>query len=205
MRTRVLSTMLTVLFITLPAAAVPTSVTFLYNPSCIGGLPLPTTATYDEIGNAPPFPVGEQIASSATTTTSSLGVGICYDYNPLIRNAVVTITNLNSNTAFYNLWYVANPETTMANVEGTVNGARAFPINNFGYFYPGETLTFWIVNYTNTLGLSANAFSSIGVPDAPGSGASGSIIGSAFPFTVPEPAAGALLGLGLAGWRRASA
>jgi hypothetical protein len=153
----------------------------------------------DEVGWSPPFPAGEWITSSYVTTTYRP----CYQNpdNPGIPNMEVTITNMTTR-CFGELYYVADPETGLANDDGLVNGELAFKIDSVGFnvplifesaaqdnhFAPGETWRFVIQDYTNTFGLAPHLFASIGVGNMSGGDfvSSGSII-------TPEPAALSLL------------
>jgi hypothetical protein len=185
------------------ATAVSTTVTPVDTPPCD---PLLVPSLVDELGEVPPFPPGEQIAAIAAPTN----IPACPTLpdNPLVPNALVSITNLNP-FAFSDLWYVADPETTLSNPDGTVNGMLAFKIDTVGInvplvgesiladgiFAPGETWSFIIQDYTNAF-LPPDALSSIGVPSIepfPPALSSGSIIA----IPVPEPGTAALLGLGL--------
>jgi hypothetical protein len=151
-----------------------------------------------ELGNKPAFPNNEWIDSTSSVTS----------YRPCqqnpdtgIANIAVSITNL-TNSYWSSLWYVADPETTFQNYDHyRINNQLAFRIDNFGLntplisesynnnriFEPGEIWTFVIQDYSNTLGLSASAFGSLGVPSA-SSLSSGSII-------TPEPCSLVLLSL----------
>jgi hypothetical protein len=197
------------LWIALPAGAVSTLVTSADAPGC-DVLAIPTTPV-DELGTAPPFPVGERIGAVAATTATTACSSLTTD-NPLIANALVSITNLNA-IAFSDVWYVADYDTALTNADGLVLTALAFKIDAAGantplvsevggsiagVFEPGETWSFIIQDYTNTLGLSAALISSVGLPSA-GLGSSGSIVA----VPVPEPTTAALVGLGLIGLARA--
>jgi hypothetical protein len=201
--------MLTALALAAPALAVPASVTSANWPNC-DVLSVPQSV--DELGNAPAFPSGELIASSDVGTELTT----CLGDDALVLNTLVSITNLTS-TAFRDVWYVADFETTLANADGLVNDQRAFRIDSsitdpYGanhplvsesiaandIFEPGETWEFIIVDYANTLAFSASAFASAGAvgsvaapkPDL----SSGSIIAM-----IPEPTTALLLTFGLAG------
>lgn len=189
-----------VLLAALPAVAVPTVVVSVDTPSC-DGLMVPSPV--DELGTGI-FPPGELIASGAVFTPMIA----CVPTDTPFADALVSITNLNA-IPFSDLWYVADPETGLTNVDGLINGMLAFKIDAVGVntplvfesmvvdgiFAPGETWNFIIQDYTSGLGLPPSALGSIGVP-SPGpatAASSGSII------AIPEPASAALVGLGLLG------
>lgn len=162
----------------------------------------------DELGWKPPFPDMEWIISDYVETTyrpcpQNLD-------NPNIPNMEVTITNRADasippdgipDRSFYPLYYVADPETSLTNDDGFINGQLAFRIDAVGVntplvfesmgwngiFEPGETWRFVIQDYTNTFGLAPHLFGSIGVGNLSGGDtfSSGSII--------PEPASLLLL------------
>ena len=162
-----------------------------------------------------PFPNNEWITSSWEHTD----LRSCFEegYMDLpIPNALVSITN-NTGLFWSDVWYVADPETTLANDDGWVNGGLAFKIDNIGtniplvseslnpnlVFEPGEIWKFIIQDYGNQFVLPPSAFGSIGVGT-----------GSALPFDplfssgsiIAIPAPGAILlggiGVGLVGWLR---
>ena len=154
-----------------------------------------------ELGNLPWFPSDEWIDSSWSETAYRP----CQENadDPGITNIAVAITN-RSDRAWRNLHYVADPETSLANNDGLVNGCLAFKIDGIGQNTPlvsenmaqdgifevGETWVFVIQDYANSLGLNAARFGSIGAGSASEGDAhsSGSII--------PEPATMSLLVLG---------
>lgn len=139
----------------------------------------------DELGNG--FPPDELITSSYITDTT---------YRPCpeqpddtgIPNVVVSITNM-TNIGFEDLYYVADPETSLQNYDGWidevpvavgVNQHEAFRIDDVGIntplisesiagdliFAPGETWEFVIQDYTNGLGLMPHLFGTVGVASA---------------------------------------
>ncbi len=193
------------------ALAVLTPVTHFDEPNC-DTLVVPPTV--DELGIAPPFPLGEVIAISDFP-----GKRIpCPSFdNPGIPNPVVQIVNLNP-FPFTEVWYVADtPNTFITNFDGVVMGpggiGRAFLIDTAGIntplfsesmtadgiFEPGETWRFVIQDYFNTFGLPPSAIDSIGVPSVPTpptppGQSSGSIIAvQGIPPPPPPPVGGELL------------
>ena len=196
------------LLISVPVSAVPTLVTGADAPPC-DVLAIPTTVL-DELGTVPPFPVGEQILTGVVNPPGGTACTSLTADNPLIDNVVVGIINLNA-VAFSDLWYVADYTTTLTNADGVVVATPPVPAFKIdavglnaplifesgvvdGIFSPGEIWNFIIQDYTNTLALSADLLSTIGLPSA-GLGSSGSIVA----VPVPEPTTAALLGVGLAG------
>ncbi len=184
----------------LSANAVPTSVVSVDTATCDT---LSVPGTVDELGPASVFPAGEQIGAVIQPNTP---LAQCAATNvPARTSSTVMITNLQA-FSFVEVWYVANPGTTLTNIDGTVNGASAFKIDAVGLntplvsesittngiFEPGEAWVFRIQDFGNLLN-TANQFGEIGVPDLTSLNASGNIIAS-----VPEPGTAALLGLGLA-------
>ena len=211
-----------VLLIGVQASAVPTTLqSVLDTPHCdVLAVPL----NVDEIGNgsflnvpgpSAPFPAGEQIQSGALGSTGVPAGTNCNTGSidsPFIPNQMVQITNL-TGVDYLDLWYVANPETNVSNLDGAINGYPAFKIDSVGVnkplffesiladgiFQSGETWRFVIQDFANAASpaQSPHWFGAIGVNSVPNpfapDGSSGSIIGIA----APEPGTAGLLVMGL--------
>ena len=177
----------------------------------------------EELGEFSVFPADEALSAADLGHTPVIP---CPSTNlSNLPEIVVDIRNL-SGRAWSEVWYVADPETTVTNFDGEANQVpfsplqEAFRIDNDisdpgGTHHPliseslfpngiwdiGESWQFVLQDYSNSLGLSAAAINSIGVGNAsvPLAGvtdSSGSII--AITEVVPEPAslALALVGMG---------
>ncbi len=211
--------LLAVLTLALSAAAVPTTVDSVNIAHCD---PLFVPGNVDELGkggaSAPPgpFPANEEISSSDISTS----LVACPSADTSAVNILVTMTNLTLQS-YAEVWYVADPETSVANFDGLVNSELAFRIDSVfsdpgginhplvfesgtvnDVFEAGETWQFIIDDYSNTLALAASAFDSclggppctaglVGSFSAGGPPSSGSIV------VIPEPATLSLLAVGM--------
>ncbi|MEM6750263.1 MAG: PEP-CTERM sorting domain-containing protein [Planctomycetota bacterium] len=199
-----------------PTLAVPTQVTHINTPQC-DDLFIPTNV--DEIGDFIEFPPDEALAHFDLGFTADTSCPVLDQ--TFIPNQLVEIRNL-TGKAWPEVWYVADPETTITNFDGEANAIglapvhEAFKIDAVGDNRPlvfesmtpdgvweiGESWRFILQDYTNTLGLPADAISSIGVGGASSTPATGIIESSGSIIAVPEPASAALLALGALGLRR---
>jgi hypothetical protein len=183
------------LFLSLAAStalAVQTTVTHVEVPACCDFLSVPTQV--DELG-ALIFPPNETIKASDIFTPI---IACPSQPNNQVASVQVSITNL-TGRSFAHLWYVADPETTITNLDGLVNGEEAFhidstglnqnlmfeSINANGVFEPGEQWDFVIDGYFNIFGLPASQMQSIGV--GPFSAGDSDSTGSIIAAPVPEP------------------
>ena len=204
-----------VLLVGIQAAAIPTTLASVLDTPHCDTLAVPLNV--DEIGTGGLFPLNERIVSGLLSPTGAIAATGPAGVNcntgtidsPFIANHGVTITNT-TGIAYTDLWYVANPQTNVSNLDGAVNGFGAFKIDQVGVNKPliseslitdgifdvGETWAFMIQDYANNNLQLANAFAAPGVPSlGVGDGSSGSIIG----LPVPEPGTVGLLAMGLIG------
>jgi hypothetical protein len=180
-----------------------TTVTHVDIPNCCDSLSVPTTV--DELGEVV-FPANETITATDTFTPI---VACPSQPNNQVASSLVSITNL-TGRSFNDLWYVADPETTITNKDGLVNGQHAFKIDSIGLnqnlvfesinangvFEPGEQWDFVIDGFLNTFGLPPSQMQSIGVGtfSVGDSDSTGSIIAA----PVPEPGSCVLAAAALA-------
>jgi len=198
-------------FLTNQVFAVPTQVVHIDTPQC-DTLFIPLDV--HELGDVTVFPADEALFATDLGQTS---IPACPASDiPVIPNVVVDIRNL-SGIAWDEVWYVADPETTISNYDGEANDIafaplqEAFRIDNdvkdpFGVNHPlifesmasdgiweiGESWQFILQDYFNSIGVG-NASPNFGINDS-----SGSIIAVA--QVIPEPSSlllGALAAVGL--------
>lgn len=174
--------------------------------------PLSGPELVHELGYMIPFPASESI----TSDWAFAGYTPCSEEpdDPGVPNVIVSITNT-TGLKWSGLWYVADPETWLANDDGIINGCRAFKIDNVGrntplfyednpdgIFAPGETWQFVIQDYINMLDpdFPASFFGSVGV----GVNSAGDYSSTGSIIAIPAPDAILLgsIGAGLVGWLR---
>lgn len=174
----------------------------------------------DEIGDLLIFPPGERLEATTQTVTNTPACITTNDTS--IPDERVSIINF-SGRDLTDVWYVANKETFISNVDGVANDAafalspafQSFRIDTIGVhralvaesgisnniWEAGETWDFILQDYSNSLGIAADAIDSIGVGEASGLAgvisSSGSII--ALP-QVPEPGSAVLALLAMSVW-----
>lgn len=203
-----------VLLVGVRASAIPTAVVTVDTAHCD---PLIVPVLVDELGTGGLFPAGEQISSVSLGPIAAVGpAGVnCTTGtidSPFMANRRVSITNLNA-VDFVGVWYVANAQTNVSNLDGSVNGFPAFRIDQVGVnkplisesliadgiFNAGETWVFLVQDYANNNAQPEGAFAAPGVPSLGiGDASSGSIIA----LVAPEPGTAGLLIVGLLGLAR---
>ncbi|MCS5638564.1 MAG: PEP-CTERM sorting domain-containing protein [Myxococcota bacterium] len=174
-----------------------------------------TATPIDELGTSAPFHLADEGITASASQTADFA---CPSSASAASGTQVLLSITNStNRTFSDLWYVADPETSITNVDGDINFNPAFKIDGTvtvnlnnplisesiftdELFSPGETWKFIIDGYFNAVSAPASELGSIGA----GSGSaepgltiplsSGSIVA-----LVPEPSTALLMGLGLAG------
>jgi len=189
------------------AAANPVDGNYFDGPNCDfhGNL-----RAIEELGEGPLFPTDELI-STVWTLTNQPACVMTDDQN--VPNVLVEMTNL-SGRYWDNLFYVADLDTAISNVDGLADSVLApgavgesFRIDALGsnrnlvfesiaadgIFEPGEIWAFIIQDYGNAAGLPPS-FGSLDF--AGGSSFGPDSTGSIVQFVVPAPGSLALIGLG---------
>ena len=167
--------------------------------------PLSVPNVVDELGIG--FPPDEAI-DAFSNPTADIACSSSSQYQPGQVNELVTIFN-GTGRDFTDLWYVADLETRITNIDGLVNDGLAFKIDTVGLntplvsesilldgiFQAGESWDFIIDGYSHPA-LPASAIASVG---AVGAGSFGDPLssGSIIALPVPEPATCVLMALGL--------
>jgi hypothetical protein len=150
--------------------------------------PLPDLITGGEIGLFKPF--SEDTSIVPATGAPAPNPACSAENQKGVADAQVLITN-DSGQDFIEVYYVADAETTITNVDGLIDGLLAFKIDDFGantplvsesitadnIFEAGETWTFILQDYSNGLGRAASDLASIGIPTSGDIYSSGSIVG----------------------------
>ncbi len=202
------------------AQALPTKMVHIDTPGCD---PLFIPENVDEIGEVGIFPDDEDLFATNQGTSNIIPCPTSDIAG--FADVVVEIRNL-SGRDWLEVWYVANPETTITNYDGEANDIafaplqEAFRIDNDildpgginhalifesiaadGIWESGESWRFVLQDYTNSLGLPPSAINSLGVGNASGPNAVGAITssGSIIGVTeIPEPSTCLLMVFGLA-------
>jgi hypothetical protein len=193
------------------AQAVPGTYPFA-GPGC-DALP-PITLTH-ELGELSHFPHDEAIKTFVETTNfrSCTPAGI----NLPGLNFLVTMDNM-SGIAWRDVYFVADPNYSITNFDGTIKGGLSFRIDHVGLNTPlvfeskapdgifevGETWKFIVEGWTpiGTAPLLVPLFGSIGVGVDSLPGSDPTYFSTASIVAVPEPQAWGMMavGLGLVGW-----
>lgn len=207
--------------LTSSALALPVNVVHVDTPDC-DPLFIPSQGVH-EIGDVGVFPSDEALFATDQGVSS---FGPCPPMNsPDIPDPIVEIRNL-SGRDWIEVWYVANPETTITNFDGEANDAAFAPLNEAfridndvrdpsgihhplifesmtpdGIWEAGESWRFILQDYTNSLGYLPSAIDSLGVGNASAAGPVGALTssGSIIGITeIPEPSTCLLTVLALA-------
>lgn len=169
-----------------------------------------TLPAIEELGDAPAFP-GACLIQSSWVFTQQSACPLTDD--PLQVNVEIRMVNF-SGRSFTDLFYVADSDTTISNVDGIAisNAApgafgQSFKIDSAGLntplvlesgtfdgiFSPLETWVFIIDDFNNAAGLPPAPFGSV---DFAAASPSGSSTGSIIHFAIPAPGTATLLASG---------
>jgi hypothetical protein len=189
------------------AMAFPVKGTYVDGPDCDNHGP---QVFQDELGEQPLFPLDELIQADATLFPDP----VCPPTDLGLPNALIIMTNL-SGRDWTDLFYVADPDTNITNVDGFATSAadpaaiptQAFRIDmlgvhrsliaesiaNDGVFQAGETWEFVLQDFTNSAGLGPADFGSL---DFAGASAFSGLSSGSIVSLIPAPGAGAVAALG---------
>jgi len=199
-----LGAMLLAVAIGTPAMAVPTIVTFVDTPGCdvLNG-----PANVDELGTKT-FPANETIFAGTAGITFTPACPS--SATPGGTHYALNLKNL-TGVPWTDVWYVADPQTTITNIDGLVNGLPAFKIDKNpgdlnnplvfenmavdGIWSPNEVWQIILDDYSNSMGLLPHLVNQVGIPSGGPNGSSGNIIAAPM---VPEPTSIGLLLVGAA-------
>lgn len=186
------------------AGAYPVNGLYFDGPDCDSHGPL---NFYDELGTGPLFPADELI-SAASTFVNFPACPMTDD--PNIPNVLLSITNL-TGRYLTNLFYVADLETYISNVDGFGESfaapgflGRAFRIDQLGMnrslvsesmnpdgvFEPGETWQILLQDYGNAAGIAPHMLGSL---DFAGASLGNQLSSGSILLAIPAPGTAALL------------
>jgi hypothetical protein len=185
-------------------------------PSCD---PLNIPVAVDELGFPAVFPPDERI--DAITTMGSFPAPCPQFDNPTLPEFGIQAQNLTM-TTFTEVWYVADPQTNVSNVDGLANELipgfgpthEAFRIDRLasdpngshhpligesliqdGLWQPGEFWRFILQDYTNAFNLPPHLFNTLHIGDATIN--TPAVMSTGSIIAIPEPASASFFAIGL--------